>query len=205
MGFPGVGSCVGVSNAEVAKAARAPVLLVGKSGVGGAIDAYSLNSAFFAQAQVPVLGGVFNRGATEGFYRWDLCQDKIQTFFGNVRPRERCYGVLPNNPVLADVREKVPDMAAERALELAEVNVEHVCKYVNLEALVLDAAMDPWNRRQVPLAQLLGDAAAKHIVPPPVPAPAPKPTPLRAPATSPKRKTRAEIEAAAKAKGASGG
>ena len=43
VGFPAVGSVVGVSNVEVAKASRAPVVVVGKSGVGGAIDAYALN------------------------------------------------------------------------------------------------------------------------------------------------------------------
>ena len=43
VGFPAVGSVVGVSNVEVAKASRAPVVVVGKSGVGGAIDAYTLN------------------------------------------------------------------------------------------------------------------------------------------------------------------
>ena len=79
VGFPGVGSCVGVSNVEVAKAARAPVVLVGKSGVGGAIDAYSLNSTFFKTAGVPVLGGIFNFGALDGFYKWDLCQDQVLT------------------------------------------------------------------------------------------------------------------------------
>merc|ERR1711965_450154 len=41
VGFPAVGSVVGVSNVEVAAASRAPVVVVGKSGVGGAIDAYS--------------------------------------------------------------------------------------------------------------------------------------------------------------------
>ena len=43
VGFPAVGSVVGVSNVEVARASRAPVVVVGKCGVGGAIDAYSLN------------------------------------------------------------------------------------------------------------------------------------------------------------------
>lgn len=48
VGFPAVGSIVGVDNADVAKAARAPVLLVCKSGVGGAIDSFNLNCCYFA-------------------------------------------------------------------------------------------------------------------------------------------------------------
>ena len=40
VGFPGVGSCVGCSNADVAAACRAPRVLAGRSGVGSAIDGY---------------------------------------------------------------------------------------------------------------------------------------------------------------------
>ena len=47
---------MGVSNAEVAKCAKAPVLIVGKCGVGAAIDRYTLNSSFFESKGVPVLG-----------------------------------------------------------------------------------------------------------------------------------------------------
>ena len=39
VGFPAVGTVCGTSNADVAAALRAPVVLVVKSGVGGAIDA----------------------------------------------------------------------------------------------------------------------------------------------------------------------
>jgi len=55
VGFPAVGSIVGVDNADVAKAARAPVLCVCKSGVGGAIDSFSLNCSYFVSKGVPVL------------------------------------------------------------------------------------------------------------------------------------------------------
>jgi hypothetical protein len=44
VGYPSVGSICGVSNCDVAKALRAPVLLVGKSGVGDAVDSFNLNA-----------------------------------------------------------------------------------------------------------------------------------------------------------------
>jgi len=44
VGYPSVGSICNLSNASIAKALSAPVLLIGKSGVGDAVDSYNLNS-----------------------------------------------------------------------------------------------------------------------------------------------------------------
>jgi BioD-like phosphotransacetylase family protein len=44
VGYPAVGSICGISNADVARALGAPVLLVGKSGVGDAVDSFNLNA-----------------------------------------------------------------------------------------------------------------------------------------------------------------
>jgi dethiobiotin synthetase len=44
VGYPSVGSICGVSNADVARAIEAPVLLIGKPGVGNAVDSYNLNA-----------------------------------------------------------------------------------------------------------------------------------------------------------------
>lgn len=43
VGYPAVGSICGISNADAAKALQAYVLLVGKSGVGDAVDSFNLN------------------------------------------------------------------------------------------------------------------------------------------------------------------
>ena len=59
VGYPAVGSICGTDNASVAQICDAPVLLVGKSGVGDAIDSYNLNAAYFQLREVVVLGGVF--------------------------------------------------------------------------------------------------------------------------------------------------
>jgi dethiobiotin synthetase len=42
VGYPSVGSIVGCSSADLAVACAAPVLLVGKSGVGDAVDSFNL-------------------------------------------------------------------------------------------------------------------------------------------------------------------
>lgn len=75
VGYPAVGSICGVSNADVAHALRAPVLLVGKSGVGDAVDSYNLNASFFESRGVRVLGGVFNRISTSGYYSLQRCRE----------------------------------------------------------------------------------------------------------------------------------
>ncbi len=61
VGHPGVGSITGASNASVALAAGAAVVLICPSGVGAAVDSYNLNAAFFEASGVAVLGGISNR------------------------------------------------------------------------------------------------------------------------------------------------
>lgn len=75
VGYPAVGSICGVSNGDVAAALDAPVLLVGKSGVGDAVDSYNLNACFFEARGVRVLGGVFNRISTTGYYSLERCRE----------------------------------------------------------------------------------------------------------------------------------
>ena len=47
VGYPSVGSICNLSNADIALALKAPVLLVGKSGVGDAVDSFNMNARFF--------------------------------------------------------------------------------------------------------------------------------------------------------------
>jgi hypothetical protein len=46
VGYPSVGSICGVSNADTAAALNSPVLLIGKSGVGDAVDSFNMNAWF---------------------------------------------------------------------------------------------------------------------------------------------------------------
>lgn len=47
VGYPSVGSICELSNAHVAQSLGAPVLLVGKSGVGDAVDSFNINTRYF--------------------------------------------------------------------------------------------------------------------------------------------------------------
>lgn len=147
VGFPAVGSIVGVDNADVAKAARAPVLCVCKSGVGGAIDSFSLNCTYFASKGVPVLGAVFNFGAADGFYSWDKCAESIDLWFQRGGRRERSFGVVPKAPELDGLRERITETSQAQLGEFAKLNALHFAKYMDLPGLLSSAAMDPWNRQ----------------------------------------------------------
>ena len=63
---------MGCSSADIAEATGAKVLLVGKPGVGDAIDSYNLCAAVFEARGLPVLGGVFNKLPETGFVSLDL-------------------------------------------------------------------------------------------------------------------------------------
>eukprot|EP00903_Cladosiphon_okamuranus_P009960 g9448.t1 len=95
VGYPAVGSICGVSNADVAAALNAPVLLVGKSGVGDAVDSYNLNACFFEARGVRVLGGVFNRISTTGYYSLELCREAVTSYFAQANPNALPYGFVP--------------------------------------------------------------------------------------------------------------
>jgi dethiobiotin synthetase len=73
VGYPTVGSIVGCSSVDIALACRARVLLVGKSGVGDAIDSFNLCAAVFEQKGIPLLGGIFNKLALTGQARGRAC------------------------------------------------------------------------------------------------------------------------------------
>jgi len=140
VGFPGVGSCVGLSNADVARACGAPVVLVGKAGVGSAIDTHCLDCALFERAGVPVLGAIFNLAPTDGFYAAEKIRQPLETFFARSRPRETCYGVVPSVDRLVGAREKADATTADAA-------VAHLMANVDFRALVEDTVFDVYNRR----------------------------------------------------------
>lgn len=148
VGFPAVGSIVGVDNADVAKAARAPVLLVCKSGVGAAIDSFNLNTCYFVSKGVPVLGAVFNFGDLEGFNSWDKCDENISLWFSKQDgKRERYYGVVPLAKDLDGLRERIKESRQDVLEELAELNARHFQRYVSVASIISDAAADAWCRK----------------------------------------------------------
>ncbi|MEM7700177.1 MAG: AAA family ATPase [Verrucomicrobiota bacterium] len=79
VGYPAVGSVCGVSNGDIAEAIGSPVLLVGKSGVGDAVDAFNLNACFFESRSLTVLGGIFNKINTSGYYSLEKVKEPLQS------------------------------------------------------------------------------------------------------------------------------
>mmetsp|Transcript_77683 Transcript_77683/g.217757 ORF Transcript_77683/g.217757 Transcript_77683/m.217757 type:complete len:375 (+) Transcript_77683:72-1196(+) len=203
VGFPAVGSIVGVDNADVAKAARAPVLLVCKSGVGGAIDSFNLNCCYFASKGVPVLGAVFNLGAAEGFYAWDKCAEMITRYFDlHVERRERYYGVVPMVAGLDGLRERIGETSEASIRELATLNASHFAAYADIAGLVGDAASDPWCRNGAPPTKR--SLAASPAAPRKAAALSPSDDSAR-PSAMFQPKSREEVAASAKKQGARGG
>jgi len=60
-GHAGVGSVIGLSNADVAARLGASAVIVSEAGVGRPIDEIVLNRALFARLGVPVVGAVINK------------------------------------------------------------------------------------------------------------------------------------------------
>lgn len=142
VGFPGVGSICGTDNPSVLKACGYPVLvgdhsdeviirrrpmgvvLVGGSGVGAAVDAFNLNATYFAQADVPVMGAIFNKLEHSGFYSLENCRAQVTSYFRQnemqIRLGRQPFGFLPLFPALSN------PMAIDHVDEYFRLFQEHV-------------------------------------------------------------------------------
>lgn len=155
VGYPAVGSITGTDNASVAKVcgrsfaaersnvtvrSPVPVLLVGKSGVGDAVDSFNINATYFAHRNVPVIGAVFNKLSLDGFYSLSNCKEAVGMYFGQSQPDRFAFGFIPEIPSLTNAREQVADASkAEQlslALESADLFVEEFSKHVNVERIM---------------------------------------------------------------------
>ena len=125
VGYPAVGSICGLSNAEVAAASNAPVLIIGKSGVGDAVDSYNLNASFFELKGLKVLGGIFNKFALEGFYNLDACRMSITSYFEQYRTEQYPYGFMPTLNIVSDDALNAVDTNAE-LFDQSNSNVSNV-------------------------------------------------------------------------------
>lgn len=92
VGYPAVGSVAGCSNAAVAKASGAVVLVVGKEGVGNAIDSFNLCASYYEHQGVPVIGAIFNRiSAGKEAVR---TRNYVPKYFASARPKQKVYAFL---------------------------------------------------------------------------------------------------------------
>lgn len=60
-GHPGVGSVIDLSNAQVAKALQASVVMIAEGGVGSTIDDLNVKLALFREQEVPIRGVILNK------------------------------------------------------------------------------------------------------------------------------------------------
>ncbi len=70
------------------------MLIVGKKGVGDAIDSYNMSATYFERFGCHVLGGIFNRLPESGYYALDKCEASVQQYFMN-NGKHAPYGFLP--------------------------------------------------------------------------------------------------------------
>lgn len=142
VGYPSVGSICSISNADVARFLQAPVLLIGKPGVGDAVDSYNLLAAFFEHHGVRVLGAIFNKLELEGFYSLENCRSAISSYFAQRKLHQMPYGFIPKASGLRGLEHlKIVDSDTghsdiDYALlsEWTKVFLEHV----NLQRLIFD-------------------------------------------------------------------
>lgn len=155
VGYPAVGSICGVSNAAVAFAVQAPVVLVGKRGVGDAVDSFNLNACFFESQGVKVLGALFNRLPSEGYYSLENCRESVTAYFDQFQPQKRVYGFIPEMEQVADdealtetveapcdgdgeTEQEAPRMTQQEAKQ-AKLVIDTFYEHVDLTQLLQDA------------------------------------------------------------------
>ena len=89
-GHAGVGSCLDLSNAEVAKLAESKVVIISGGGVGSVIDQISLNRCLFESRGVQVVGAILNKVLPEK-------QDRVRKMVGRglANLGTKLLGVIP--------------------------------------------------------------------------------------------------------------
>lgn len=96
-GHAGVGSVIDKSNAEVAKLLHSKVILVGKGGIGSAIDRLELNRKFFVSHGVEVIGVILNKVHPE---KIDKVKRNVQKYCKD--KKIKLLGCIPYSPILSN-------------------------------------------------------------------------------------------------------
>ncbi len=109
-GHAGVGSVIGLGNAEVARMLGAGVIVVTSAGIGAAIDEFALNRASFESRGVPILGVLVNKAREE---KIPELAPPLQRWFR--REEVPLLGIIPYRPMLATItlRQIVAEIGAE--------------------------------------------------------------------------------------------
>lgn len=105
-GHAGVGSCLDVSNPDVAKAISAPVLMVAEGGIGNTIDRIMLNRSLFELKGARILGIVINKVRED---KYEKIQNVLRTALGT--KSMHTFGFVPYichlaTPTIAQIGEE---------------------------------------------------------------------------------------------------
>merc|ERR1740139_145815 len=146
VGYPSVGSITGTDNASVAAACgNAPVLLIGRGGVGDAIDSFNINASYFEARGVPVVGAIFNRVATTGYYSVENCREAVGSYFQQNRPMQTPFGFVAEVQGMETARDDSPG-SLNQAMASADSFVNAFIDAVDVPAIfaaAADASTDP--------------------------------------------------------------
>lgn len=104
-----------------------------------AVDSYNINSTYFHHNKVSVLGGVFNRLSTEGFYSLENCKLAVSDYFHKFKNHEQAFGFLPELSSISKSREESnedPELKLKNPLEGAEEFVQIFGKNVDVGSIL---------------------------------------------------------------------
>jgi len=110
-GHPGVGSVVGLSNADVARLLGAGIVMVVEGGIGSTLDRLHMSMALFREQNLPVLGVIVNKVIPEK-------REEVEHYL-NIKLKEigiPLLGVVPYDrslsyPIMETVRQAVDGKA----------------------------------------------------------------------------------------------
>uniref|UniRef100_A0A7S4KWQ5 Uncharacterized protein n=1 Tax=Paramoeba aestuarina TaxID=180227 RepID=A0A7S4KWQ5_9EUKA len=151
IGYASVGSNGSVSNAQIAKALNAPVLLVGKTGVGDAIDSMNLSRIYFHHYGCDVVGAIFSKVKLDcPRHTYDNCKKFVSMYFekghedGAAEERKepplKVFGFVPTN------KDLVREVEESCALMYPNDEIEGCCSRDDFEVSEEDKE---WNRKAV--------------------------------------------------------
>jgi hypothetical protein len=154
VGYPSVGSITGTDNAAVALASgylqpdgsRLPpsVLIVGKSGVGDAVDSYNLNATYFRGQKIPILGAIFNKLSLDGYYSLENCKQAVSSYFeqnSNQTGGEQVYGFIPElKDMMNEEEQETQNDAIDPILSKADMFISAFLEHVNVKEMLIRAS-----------------------------------------------------------------
>lgn len=135
VGYPSVGSVCGVSNAHIASAIKAPVILVGSipdGSLGNTIDTFNMNYAYLQKFDVPVIGVLFNKIPKESL---EYLKKYVSLYFQKNEPNIHIYGFVPTEGDLQEWTSKEPGMCQivnKQSLKMSEIDKSAVNVSISL-------------------------------------------------------------------------